>query len=304
MLRRMDAKRKLGANGRPFLACAAFVVGLLLAPPMPAAAHTFSDSHQDFSVEVRGKAGEKVCVALPLGQDDPQACADVDLAPIRDYSQPGVTVVGFTYVLDEDRAFMVIVLREDGVVTPTMDELDDIAANLRRGYEQSLPRGSIYRADPDRIRQVNGLTMIDAGGAVKYPAGSVEGEVMDYMRSAYIPVERGGYAVMVAGLKGNDGRFDALFEETIATVKVNKPDLASSKLARAMKQLVWVAVPFAGLTMLLGVVAFFVVRANRKKMRDAQAAAFAARPFVPPPGYYPPPHQPGGYPGYGPPPPR
>lgn len=297
MLRRMDAKRKL----RAFVASLA--VGWALALPAAAVAHTFSDSKQAFSIEVRGKADEKVCVALPLGQDDPQACADVDLAPIREYAMPGVTVVGFTYVLDEDRAFMVIVLREDGVVTPALDELDDIAANLRRGYEQSLPRGSVYRADPDRIREVNGLTVIDSGGAVKYPPASVEAELMNHMRSAYIPVERGGYAVMVVGMKGADGRFDALFEETLATVKVKKPDLPSSKLSRVMKQLAWIAVPLAAFAALIGVVAALVIRASRRKARASQVAAFASGPFggapnaPPPPPYQPP----GGYSGYGPP---
>lgn len=290
MLRRMEAKRKLRA-----FAAIALGVGAAVAPPAAATAHTFSDPKQAFSIEVRGSSDEKVCVALPAGHDDPVACADVDLAPIREYAMPGVTVVGFAYVLDEDRAFMVMVLREDGVVTPALDELDDIARNLRRGYEQSLPRGSVYRPDPDRIREVNGLTVVDSGGAVKYPPGSVEADLMDHMRSAYIPVERGGYAMMVVGMKGTDGRFDALFEETLATVKAQKPDLASSKLARVMKQLAWVAVPLALSTLIGGVVAALVIRSNRRKARASQVAAFvgstatAARPTD------------AGYPGYGPP---
>ena len=56
-----------------------------------------------------------------------------------------------------------------------------------------------------------------------------------------------------------------------------------------MKQLAWVAVPFVGISVVLGIVAIFVLRANRRRAQEAQAAAASfGGPNVPRPAHYPP----------------
>lgn len=261
-----------------------------------AVAHTFSDPRQDFSVEVKPKGEEQICVAIPRGLDDPRACADIDLAPIRNYQVDGVAPVGFAYVHDVDRVFMVIVIHEDGE-TPSRDEFDQIARNLERGYADSLPPGASFRADPHRVREVNGLTVIDSGGVIKYPKGSDEALIIDHMRAAYVPVDDGGYAVMVAGIQGTDGRFDALFEDTVATIKAKKPNIASSRLTKGLSKIGFLLVPFIAISVIVALVGVVVVIRNRKK-NQVTPVNWVSVPNVPP--HAPPPP---GY-GYGPPPPR
>lgn len=282
------------------LARACITVLVALCAASPAYAHTFADPRQDFSVDVKPKGEEQLCVAIPPGQDDPRACKDVDLAPIRNYRVDGAAPIGFVYVIDVDRVFMVIVVREEGE-TPARDELDQVAQNLFRGYRESLPPGASFAAEPHTVRQVNGLTVIDAGGAVSYAPGSAEGLVMNHMRSAYVPVEGGGYAVMIAGMKGADGRFDTLFEETVATIKAKDPHLASSRLTKGLSRIAFLLVPIAVFTVVGGLVAVILLARSRKKNPTLVAAPWGAAPQVPPSPYYPPPVPPHGGAGYGPP---
>lgn len=263
----------------------ALVVVALALGGRVAFAHTFSDARQDFSVEVKPRGEEQICVALPIGQDDPRACADIDLKPIREYQVDGAVPVGFAYVVDVDRVFMVIVIREDGE-TPSRDEFDQIARNLMSGYQDSLPQGASFRAEPHRVREVNGLTLIDAAGAIQYPRGFEESLVVDHMRAAYVPVDGGGYAVMVAGIQGTDGRFDSLFEDTVATLKAKKPDIASSRLTKGLSKIGFLLVPFIAISVIVGIVGIVVVMRNRRKSR-VTPVAWGNVPNAP--GYGPPP---------------
>lgn len=272
----------------------------------PARAFELRDEHEGFSIRVEPGPDERLCVALPVGHDDPASCEGIDVTVARDedaarpHSGPKVVLVA--YVVGDGEVFAVSVLRDELPDTPSREEFSGIQAALTKAYKEVLPTSAHIYVKSERTLDVHGLTVVDVESEVDYPEGSRNRRLFNHVRASYVPIDGGGYSLRLEGANGR--RFDALYEQILQSIAVTQPELQDTKGAQTIRTLLRrVGVPAAIWLAVAGVVfGVFILRKRRRAAKAAASAAVpiaAARPpqarpprdpsdYAPPAGYRPP----------------
>ncbi|MFO0613127.1 MAG: hypothetical protein U0414_11085 [Polyangiaceae bacterium] len=254
------------------------LLALLIAPA--AWAYEFVGPKEDFKVEVPPRSGEHVCFLTPGLVVDPHACEGVDVDQVRSgMTPPNTKKIGWAILATEEHALAMQIAFESLDRTATRADIDDITSGVERALRSEFGAATLRSKT---VREVNGFTVIDLDTDIQI---HLPGGTLDRVRTAYVPVRGGAYALILVGER-SDPRFDALFEDSLATLSMKPFRMDESEFSALSKFLVPGLIGWAIVTAI--VAAVVLVRRRNRLAHAQQAGAYAPpgapfQPFVPAP---------------------